>query len=475
MARPTRDEIETYMSITGASESLALQKLEEYGGNMNEAVNAHFSGTDIPVYYTHTFAYPPPAHVPQQNFIADNNESQVGRGLFPLLSAARSFRPSLLFDPNYRRDIINRIGAAGFAGRSSTQSPPGAVMGLPIEPNSRHEQPHHSVLRPNIGDDHISTEHSASHLDNNNVGDEMIQAAIIASKREAEMQDSSGFQEDDDFARAVSLSLKTAEQEEAVREQQVKYYSQEVETNRRSKPGSSSNNNGAQNVEEGQLLRKNSIHIAGNHPPRSDDAFPFEEWGGISSKEIDEALMLETALFGENSEGASNRSLNATQLQSGPEKRTDHDLQPVSRPSLLPLPEIRLLKEQQDAEYLASLLLDKKKEEESHKKMLNEVECERTLAAKKASLPSEPASDDQNAVTLLVRMPNGSRLGRRFLKSDKLQILFDFIDINGAVKPGTYRVVRSYPRRAFKVDDGLLTLSELGLTNKQEALFLELI
>lgn len=38
-----------------------------------------------------------------------------------------------------------------------------------------------------------------------------------------------------------------------------------------------------------------------------------------------------------------------------------------------------------------------------------------------------------------------------------------------------YWQVRSYPRRAFKVDDGLLTLSELGLTNKQEALFLELI
>lgn len=38
-----------------------------------------------------------------------------------------------------------------------------------------------------------------------------------------------------------------------------------------------------------------------------------------------------------------------------------------------------------------------------------------------------------------------------------------------------YRQVRSYPRHAFKVDDGLLTLSELGLTNKQEALFLELI
>lgn len=44
------------------------------------------------------------------------------------------------------------------------------------------------------------------------------------------------------------------------------------------------------------------------------------------------------------------------------------------------------------------------------------------LAAKEASLPKEPAIGDENAVTLLVRMPDGSRHGRRFLKSDKLQV-----------------------------------------------------
>ena len=51
-------------------------------------------------------------------------------------------------------------------------------------------------------------------------------------------------------------------------------------------------------------------------------------------------------------------------------------------------------------------------------------ECERQLAAKEASLPQEPAADEENALTLLVRMPDGSRRGRRFLKSDKLQVIF---------------------------------------------------
>lgn len=49
-------------------------------------------------------------------------------------------------------------------------------------------------------------------------------------------------------------------------------------------------------------------------------------------------------------------------------------------------------------------------------------EMERQLAAKEASLPHEPSPDDENAVTLLVRMPDGSRRGRRFLKSHKLQV-----------------------------------------------------
>lgn len=54
--------------------------------------------------------------------------------------------------------------------------------------------------------------------------------------------------------------------------------------------------------------------------------------------------------------------------------------------------------------------------------MITGQELERQLAEKEASLPLEPTPDDDNAVTLLVRMPDGSRMGRRFLKSDNLQV-----------------------------------------------------
>jgi hypothetical protein len=49
-------------------------------------------------------------------------------------------------------------------------------------------------------------------------------------------------------------------------------------------------------------------------------------------------------------------------------------------------------------------------------------ELESNLVSKQASLPSEPPADSEGAVTIVVRMPDGSRQGRRFLKSDKLQV-----------------------------------------------------
>lgn len=46
------------------------------------------------------------------------------------------------------------------------------------------------------------------------------------------------------------------------------------------------------------------------------------------------------------------------------------------------------------------------------------------MSAKITSLPPEPAIDDENAITILVRMPDGTRHGRRFRKSDKLEVKY---------------------------------------------------
>ncbi|KAJ7962315.1 Plant UBX domain-containing protein 8 [Quillaja saponaria] len=468
MATPTRDAIHTFMSITGASEFVSVRKLEEFGGNLNEAVNSYMREGD-----RHIFPAADPRYYPGEM----NNHNQVGsRGLLPLLSAARRFRPSLLLDPNYRREIYNRLGASASNSHSPHGSHPAMVRGVPLESSGPFEQFHHVGLSPTnenmtgnssshgreINDMHTSDGYG------NDIEEEMIQAAIRASKQEnrehylsrqySALDDSSAIgtpqdqlqQEDDDLALALSLSLK---------------------------PGNSSNQIGAKNASQ-PLVTHQLTSDTGNH---------FEEWGGISSEELNEALLLENALFGEIYEKTSKDFSSTPHIQGGPEK-TDRPLQPSSSPLSTSLTAARLLREQQNKEYLASLLADREKEantlqeaeahcskKEKSGKMLEREELKRIPAAKEDLLPKEPPLDDENSVNVAIRMPDGSRLGRCFLKSNKLQLLFDFIDLGGAVNPGTYRVVRSYPRRAYSVDDGSLTLGEIVLASKQEAFFLELI
>ncbi|KAJ6879293.1 hypothetical protein NC652_032768 [Populus alba x Populus x berolinensis] len=469
MVRPTQDTIETFMRITGASDSLAVRKLEEYGGNLDQAVNAHFIELEANARNQLSAASP------QSNFADTRNQMQSGqRGIIPFLSAARSFRPSLLLDPNYRRNLYGQIGASVLPTSRVPQFAPNGEI------NNGHGQLYHSGPGHGVGGvsgtslthgsqiHGRSTRDAESHHYGDDVEEEMIQMAIEASTQERQIH-----VEDDEFARALELSLKTAEQEKAMRDQTLE------DRKLQGVHGSSRRAEKTNHLREKKSKPESSTLKAGAKLGQDQQL-----WGCISSKEFDEAMQLEEALFGEIPEETLSRR--PLRKQGVPDKSKGLNQQlPLPVPSHV----AQQLLNQQNDEYLASLLADGlkdvdvlkgaetscSKEGESQNKMLEGEEFERLLAAKEASLKQEPAPDDKNAVTLLVRMPDGNRHGRRFLKSDKLQLLFDFIDVGRAVKPGTYRVVRPYPRRAFSVSDIALSLNELGLTNKQEALFLELI
>lgn len=612
MARPNQEAIETFMSITGTSEEVAARKLEDHGGDLNEAVNAHFSEGDRNIAQERSLA------APQDDFMAIDDPTQVETHVPPssLLSAARTLNPFSLLDPTFRRNLFD--DNPNFSSRASFVSHPREVREIPIEVKDSNERSDRVGLGPTIED---VTETSQSHgpeirgtviIDNeededistapirqndilggssrdrhitptapefdtlpdssNDIEEEMVRAAIEASKQEAEggyPNQQFGVQndtvdtgprlgpsplDDHELAHAVSLSLKTAEQEKQLREQVGKVgglefgaYSQAaveepghlptsngwrqrvgfsekgISNQSKLETGSSSIQGEGEEAEEQPLVRHRSRrspsssvesikeveevevisppsspghHQISDHPQLNGNSFTSDEWGGISSEEHDEAVMLEAALFGGIPEN------NRYHYGYGPHQFMRS--RRIPRPPSPGLAAQRLIREQQDDEYLASLQADREKElrameeaearrleeqaareaaleevrlkeEEARRKLEEEQEFERHLAAKEASLPLEPASDDENAVNLLVRMPDGSRHGRRFRKSDKLQSLFDFMDVGRRVKPGTYRLVRPYPRRAFSDGESVLTLNELGLTSKQEALFLELI
>ncbi|XP_059645684.1 plant UBX domain-containing protein 8-like isoform X2 [Cornus florida] len=609
MARPNQEAIQTFMTITGVSESVAVHKIEEHGGDLNEAVNAHFSEGDGNI--THEAA------AASQNDMMDIDDPipvDFRRPPFSLLSSGGYMNPFSLIDPNFGRSLFD--SGPDFASRAPFVSHPREVREIPIEVKDGSEQSGHHGIAPTIedvtgtanthdpeihgtvtfdddDDKDISTTHAAIQIERkddvlvgnshgmhpspsvpgiddlpdyiNKIEEEMIQAAIEASKRDAEKgylnqhfgarndlsnsgaQQRQSHQKDAELVQAVSLSSKGTEQGTVFQELGVKVGASEQEaykfaevgelgkltpSNGRLEVGSSSIQDDTEDVEEQPLVRHRNRHMSSDsvesardieeieasapsspgpennidRPPHNGNGFPSDEWGGISSEEHDEAVMLEAALFGGIPEGGGYHFAHAPHqfMQNGLDRTWGPYSRRIPRPPSPGVAAQRLLREQQDDEYLASLQADREKElrvmeeaearhleeqaareaaleeqrqkeEESCRKIEEEQKVERQLVEKEASLPRVPKSDDENAVTLLVRMPDGSRRCRRFFKSDKLQALFDFIDVGRGVKPGNYRLVRPFPRHAFSDGESALTLNELGLTSKQEALFLELI
>ncbi|OEL31245.1 Plant UBX domain-containing protein 8, partial [Dichanthelium oligosanthes] len=566
----------------------------EHGHDLNEAVNAYFTEGDRAT--SRINQNPVPASGDDMMELDEDEplDPMFNRPLFPRTLG----NPFALLDPGFAN-----ITAADIFGRGPQVTHPREVRQIPIEVKESNTQTgssgqgpviedvtgresfygpevHGTVIvdeddedlpstpsahDPNIPRSTSRPNHSIPSAPplvdisdyNNDIEEEMIRAAIEASKREAEGMTSglnSGESEntscgrgDDELARAVSLSLETAEQERALRQEgmHVADHSPDLSDNKEDTEGASGmierrglttgkvgtseqtadEENFQENIEdddEQPLVRHRYRRVRNrttdpvevvqmaDSPPSSPEhhnvqndhqhngGFPSEccfnflkKWGGISSEEHDEAVMLEAAMFGGIPFSFPTRG------------RSSHYPR-VARPPSPTLTAQRLLREQQDDEYLAALQADrekelkavqeaelrrveeaaareaalerqKKEEEEKLRKQHEEEELESELAAKQASLPKEPLQNDEGAVTVVVRMPDGSRRGRRFLKSDKLQYLFDFIDISRTFKPGTYRLVRSYPRRAFTDGERQMSLSDLGLTSKQEALFLEKI
>ncbi|KAM3190143.1 hypothetical protein ACQJBY_068380 [Aegilops geniculata] len=554
MAQPSQEAIETFISITGADEAVAARKLEEHSGDLNEAVNAYFNEGDRSTTRIN------------QNPIPDSHDDimDLDEPFDPMFSRSMG-NPFGILDPSF----VERA-AAGFFGQGPQVTHPRDVRQIPIEvKDTDNPQIGSSVQCPVIedvtgreslyglevhgtvvvdeDDDDLPSTHapviprntpstynsapSAPPLVdvsdyNNDIEEEMIRAAIEASKRDAEgltnvaerervllqegmhaVDNSSDLSDKEDIegaSEAVERQVLTTGQAGTSRQlvdeenfqDDIEDVDEEPLVRQRSRRVLSGTAGPMEAVQRADSPPSGPQPHATQNAHQHNGAFP-SEWGGISSEEHDEAVMLEAAMFG----GIPEHTEYPFPL---PSHGVSTGYPRVAHPPSPTLTAQRLLREQQDDEYLAALQADREKElkavedaelrrleeaaareaaiemekqknEEKLRKQLEEEELESMLAAKRASLPKEPLPNAEGAVTVVVRMPDGSRQGRRFLKSDQLQVLFDFIDISKSFKPGTYRLVRSYPRRAFTNEECQMSLSDVGLSSKQEALFLEQI
>ncbi|KAJ6688208.1 UBIQUITIN-ASSOCIATED (UBA) PROTEIN-RELATED [Salix koriyanagi] len=83
-------------------------------------------------------------------------------------------------------------------------------------------------------------------------------------------------------------------------------------------------------------------------------------------------------------------------------------------------------------------------------------------------------SRDSQATQILIRFPNGERKEQSFSCSDKIQSVYRYIDSLGLPGVGNYRLISSFPRRVYSVDQMGITLKDAGLHPKA-TLFLELL
>jgi len=137
----------------------------------------------------------------------------------------------------------------------------------------------------------------------------------------------------------------------------------------------------------------------------------------------------------------------------------------------------RLLREEQEREFQQSLLEDQEKEkrireerqrieekqreeayqrQEEERKKQDKIKRQEELLNK---LPPEPSAGE-GVTQLIFRLSDGSRLQRRFYRTDKLQLVYDFIDSKN-IEQNDYDLVTNFPLRKF--DDKTKTLAELDL------------
>eukprot|EP00761_Pharyngomonas_kirbyi_P014328 gb/GECH01014358.1/.p1 GENE.gb/GECH01014358.1/~~gb/GECH01014358.1/.p1 ORF type:complete len:274 (+),score=110.39 gb/GECH01014358.1/:1-822(+) len=144
-----------------------------------------------------------------------------------------------------------------------------------------------------------------------------------------------------------------------------------------------------------------------------------------------------------------------------------------------------ILREQDEA-YLRTLERDQERErqrqEEEEQEAIEEAmeaskkewrNQERQRKADKVSQMIEPEQNDESAISVLFKLPDGTRIRRRFHEDDTFQDLFDYIDAEADIDPDHYAIATSYPRRKFtfsSTSDQQLKDADLG---KQVAFFVE--
>lgn len=128
----------------------------------------------------------------------------------------------------------------------------------------------------------------------------------------------------------------------------------------------------------------------------------------------------------------------------------------------------RSLRAEQDNAYEESLALDRAKEESERmeRERQERVAAEEREMVKQAAeareqkrrrVPPIPSDDTSEVVTeIAIRLPNGKRLQRKFLASNNVGNVYDFIETECEELDGSFELMQPYPRKTFSDKTALL-------------------
>uniref|UniRef100_A0A8C8C712 UBX domain-containing protein n=1 Tax=Oncorhynchus tshawytscha TaxID=74940 RepID=A0A8C8C712_ONCTS len=154
----------------------------------------------------------------------------------------------------------------------------------------------------------------------------------------------------------------------------------------------------------------------------------------------------------------------------------------------------QVLRAQQDEAYLESLRADQEKDrrkrEEQEKVQAEEEKVRQTVLAeerrrrtleeekelKSECLPPEPPADDPDSVKIVFKLPNDTRVERRFLFQESLTVIYDFL-FSLKETPEKFQIVTNFPRRVLpclptEEQPNPPSLKEAGLS-RSEVLFVQ--
>lgn len=81
-------------------------------------------------------------------------------------------------------------------------------------------------------------------------------------------------------------------------------------------------------------------------------------------------------------------------------------------------------------------------------------------------IPTEPAPNDSDAITLLFVLPNGLRLERRFRRTDELKDLHLYVFCHPE-SPDSFAIATNFPKRTLETETSNVKIQLAGIGNRE--------